>query len=166
MEDRSAPLASRLTLEVVFALLTMAFGATIIMGALEFSIGWGEIGPEAGYFPFRIGLLIVLASLANLVRAVVRRRTMAYAFLTREQGRRLVVFALPVLGLVGVALVLGIYVAAALYLLFALGFVARHPLPATIGVSVGAPLLLFVLFEIVFRTPLLKGPLEALFGWY
>jgi hypothetical protein len=91
---------------------------------------------------------------------------MAYAFLTREQGRRLVIFALPVLGLVGVALVLGIYVAAALYLLFALGFVARHPLPATIGVSVGAPLLLFVLFEIVFRTPLLKGPLEALFGWY
>jgi hypothetical protein len=36
----------------------------------------------------------------------------------------------------------------------------------TLAVSVGAPVVLFILFEIVFITPLLKGPLEALFGWY
>jgi len=63
-------------------------------------------------------------------------------------------------------MVLGIYVASALYLLFTVGFVARHRLPVTVGVSLGFPLVLFVLFEIAFRTPLLKGPLEAVFGWY
>jgi hypothetical protein len=166
MDHHSSPLVSRLALELAFAVLTLAFGAVIIAGALEFSVGWSEIGPDAGYFPFRIGLLIVLASLVNLLRALLRPRTFADAFLTREQGGRLLRFALPVFALVGVALVLGIYVAAALYLLFTIGLVARHRLSVTLAVSLGAPLLLFVLFEIVFLTPLLKGPLEALFGWY
>jgi hypothetical protein len=153
-------------MEMAFALLTIGFGATVISGALEFSIGWGEIGPEAGYFPFRIGSLIVLASLVNLIRAVKRRRAAAETILTGEEGRRLVAFALPILAFVGIVLVLGVYVASALYLLFTVGLVARHRLPVTLGVSLGFPLVLFVLFEIVFRTPLLKGPVEAVFGWY
>ena len=166
MSDRSSTLVSRSGMEVAFALLTMAFGATVIYGALEFSIGWGEIGPEAGYFPFRIGSLIVIASLVNLVRAVRRRRGAAQPVLTGEEGRRLVAFALPILAFVGIVMVLGVYVASALYLLFTVGLVARHRIPVTIGVSLGFPLVLFVLFEIVFRTPLLKGPVEAVFGWY
>lgn len=165
MSDRSSTLVSRFAMEVAFALFTTAFGATVIAGALEFSIGWGEIGPEAGYFPFRIGSLIVLASLVNLVRAV-RGRAAAETLLTGEGGRRLVAFALPVLAFVGIVMFLGVYVASALYLLFTVGLVARHRLSVTLAVSFGAPLLLFVLFEIVFRTPLLKGPLEAVFGWY
>ena len=166
MPERQSTLVSRFALEVAFALFTMAFGATVIWGALEFSIGWGEIGPEAGYFPFRIGSLIVLASLVNLVLAVRRRNAAAGAVVTGEEGRRLLSFALPIVVFVGVAMVLGIYVAAALYLLFTVGLVARHRLPVTVGVSLGFPLVLFVLFEIAFRTPLLKGPLEAVFGWY
>jgi len=166
MPDRSFALVSRFALEIGFALLTMAFGATVILGALEFSIGWGEIGPEAGYFPFRIGTIMVLASLVNFALAVVRGRSLGGSFLTREEGRRLATFALPILGFVGIAMLLGLYVASAIYLLFTVGLVARHRLPVTLGVSVGFPLLLFVLFEIVFRTPLLKGPLEAAFGWY
>jgi hypothetical protein len=166
MPDRSSTLVSRFGLEVAFALVTMAFGATVIWGALEFSIGWGEIGPEAGYFPFRIGSLIVLASLVNLVLAVRRRNAEAGAVVTGEGGRRLFAFGLPIVVFVGVAMVIGIYVASALYLLFTVGLVARHRLPVTIGVSLGFPLVLFVLFEIAFRTPLLKGPVEAVFGWY
>jgi len=166
MPERQSTLVSRFALEVAFALFTMAFGATVIWGALEFSIGWGEIGPEAGYFPFRIGSLIVLASLVNLVLAVRRRNAAAGAVVTGEEGRRLLSFALPIVVFVGVAMVLGIYVASALYLLFTVGLVARHRLPVTVGVSLGFPLVLFVLFEIAFRTPLLKGPLEAVFGWY
>jgi hypothetical protein len=166
MEDNSPPLITRTGLEAGFALLTLVFGAVIIAGALEFSIGWGEIGPEPGYFPFRIGSLIVLASLVNLGRALVRRRSLGHAMLTRDQAWRLAGFALPVVGFVGVTRLMGIYVAAALYLLFCVGLAARHRLRVTLGVALGAPLLLFILFEIVFRMPLLKGPLEALFGWY
>ncbi len=166
MKDPSSAIVSRLGAEVGFALVTLAFGALMIDGALDLNIGWGEIGPEAGYFPFRVGLLIVLASLGNLVRAFVGRRGLADSFLSGAQGRRVVAFALPVIALVGVTMVLGIYVAMALYLLFTVGVMARHRAWVTVVVSVGTPLLLFVLFEIVFLTPLLKGPLENWLGWY
>jgi hypothetical protein len=166
MDDNSSPVITRAGLEIGFALLTLAFGATIIAGALEFSIGWGEIGPEPGYFPFRIGSLIVLASLVNLGRAIAGRAGLGHAMLTRDQAWRLAAFALPVVAFVGLTRMIGIYVAAALYLLFCVGVMARHRLRVTVAVALGAPLVLFILFEVVFRMPLLKGPLEALFGWY
>jgi hypothetical protein len=167
MEQEPTPFLSRFAVESAFALLTLAFGGLIIKGALEFSIGWGDIGPEAGYFPFRVGTLIILASLVNLVRAILRRKEMAAeVFLTREQTRHVVAFAVPVIALVGVTIGIGIYVAAALYLVFTVGLVARHRSWVTIAISVGTPLILFVLFEYVFLTPLLKGPLEHWLGWY
>jgi hypothetical protein len=167
MEQKPTRHISRFAVESAFAIFTLAFGALIIKGALELSIGWGDIGPEAGYFPFRVGSLIVLASLVNLARAILRRKELAaVVFLTREQARNVVAFAVPVVALVGVTLGVGIYVAGALYLLFTVGYVARHRSWLTIAVSVGTPLILFVLFEYVFLTPLLKGPLENWLGWY
>jgi len=167
MEQERTPFVSRFAVESAFALFLAAFGALIIKGALEFNIGWGDIGPEAGYFPFRVGSLIVLASLVNFGRAVVQRKTLAAeVFLTREQTRNVVAFAIPVIVLVGVTIAVGIYVAAALFLLFTVGYIARHRLWVTIAVAVGTPLILFVLFEYVFLTPLLKGPLENWLGWY
>jgi hypothetical protein len=167
MEQDSTPFISRFAVENAFALFTLAFGALIIKGALEFSIGWGDIGPEAGYFPFRVGTLIVLASLVILVRATLRRKELAAeVFLTREQARYVVAFAVPVIALVGVAVGVGIYVATALYLLFTVGLVARHRSWLTIAISLGSPIVFFLLFEYVFLTPLLKGPLEHWLGWY
>ena len=167
MRQDASPAISRFAAEIAFALLTLAFGAVIIGGALEFSVGWGDIGPEAGYFQFRVGILIILASLVNLVRAYIRRKTLAAdVFLTRAQTRHVAAFAVPVVALVGVAVGLGIYVATALYLLFTVGLVARHRSWLTIAVSLGTPLVLFLLFEYVFLTPLLKGPLENWLGLY
>ena len=75
-------------------------------------------------------------------------------------------FAIPVVVLVGATVVLGLYAATVLYLLFTVGIVGRHRMWATIAVAVGTPVILFVLFEYVFLTPLLKGPLEHWLGWY
>jgi uncharacterized membrane protein len=167
MEKETRPFVSHFAIEAAFALFTCAFGALIIKGALEFNTGWGDIGPEAGYFPFRVGILIVLASLVNLVLAYIRRKRLAAdTFLTSKQTRNVVAFAVPVIALVGVTVILGLYVAMALYLLFTVGLVGRHRMWVTIAVAVGTPVILFLLFEYVFLTPLLKGPLEHWLGWY
>lgn len=167
MEQETRPFVSRFAVEAAFALCTGLFGAVIIYGALEFGIGWGDIGPEPGYFPFRVGILITLASLVNLVWALIRRKMLATdTFLTSEQMRNVAAFAIPVFVLVGVTMVLGLYVAMALYLLFTVGLVGRHRTWVTLAVTVGTPVILFVLFEYVFVTPLLKGPLEHWLGWY
>jgi hypothetical protein len=167
MEQETRPFVSRFAIESAFALFTCLIGAVIIKGALEFNIGWGDIGPEAGYFPFRVGILICAASIVNLVWAIIRRKRLATdTFLTSRQTHDVVAFAVPVVVLVGVTLWLGLYVAMALYLLFTVGLVGRHRMWVTITVAVGTPVILFVLFEYVFLTPLLKGPLEHWLGWY
>jgi hypothetical protein len=167
MKQETNPFVSYFAIEAAFALFTCTFGALIIKGALEFNTGWGDIGPEAGYFPFRVGIMIVLASLVNLVWAFIRRKTLAAdTFLTSKQTRNVAAFAIPVIALVGVTIGLGLYVAMALYLLFTVGFVGRHRMWVTIAVAVATPVILFVLFEYVFLTPLLKGPLEHWLGWY
>lgn len=94
------------------------------------------------------------------------RKLAAEDFLTRKQTRNVFAFAVPVVVLVGVTVVLGLYAGMALYLLFAVGFVGRHRKWVTVVVALGAPVILFVLFEYVFITPLLKGPLEHWLGWY
>jgi len=167
MEQGSRPFVSRFAVESAFALFTLGFGGLIIKGATELNIGWGDIGPEAGYFPFRVGILIVLTSLVNLGRAILHRQALAaQLFLTRGQTRHVVAFTVPVVALVGVALGLGIYVAMALYLLYTVGHAGRHRLWVTVVISLGTPAVFFLLFEYVFLTPLLKGPLENWLGWY
>ena len=34
----------------------MAFGALVIVGSVQAGINWGAEGPQAGFFPFYIGL--------------------------------------------------------------------------------------------------------------
>ena len=167
MGEKTGPAVSHFLVEAAFSLFTCLFGAVIIYGAVEFNIGWGDIGPDPGYFPFRVGILIIVASLVNLVRTLIHRKKLATdIFLTPEQTRNVVAFVVPVVVLIGATVILGLYVATALYLLFTVGIVARHRIWVTIMVAVCTPLILFVLFEYVFLTPLLKGPIEHLFGFY
>ena len=158
-------LVSRTTMEVATALATAAAGAAVRWGSIEHDIGWGDSGPAAGYFPFRIGLLILLGSLANLGMALWRRERGA-VFLTAEQGKRVLAFALPILGFVIVSLVLGLYVGTILYLFFVMVFQGGYrPLPAlALGLAVAVAMRL--IFPMWFKVPLLIGPLEAWLGLY
>jgi hypothetical protein len=64
----------------------------------------------------------------------------------------------------GIAL-LGIYVASALLIAFFMIRHGRYRWPLTAAVSLGVPILLFLVFERWFLVPLPKGPLEALVGY-
>ena len=65
---------SRRGAEIGFALLTLIVGAVMLAGVRELETGWDDGSPQAGYFPLRIGLVIVVASLVNLLLAVKRSR--------------------------------------------------------------------------------------------
>ena len=57
--------------ELGLALFTTLIGAVVMFGSVEQGIGWGDSGPEPGYFPFYIGLMLSAASVANGVLTVV-----------------------------------------------------------------------------------------------
>lgn len=134
----------------------------MIVGAREMETGWSRSGPEAGYFPLRIGILIVLAASAVLVREAFKSG--GQGFVSRPAALNMALFAVPLIGLIAATPWIGIYLAAASYLGVAIGLVGRVHWARTLTIAVLTPTAMFALFEFAFRTPLPKGPLGPLLG--
>jgi Tripartite tricarboxylate transporter TctB family len=159
------PVVTRFVMEIATACLLLAAGVAVVFGALEYQIGWDDAGPQPGYFPFFIGLIIVVSSLGVLGQTIARRRP-DEVFWNASQARRVAAFFLPIVAFVVLSLALGLYVATALYLIGAMVLQGGYRLPFATLIGAGTAVSFFVLFEILFKQPLLKGPVEAFFGFY
>jgi hypothetical protein len=160
------PLVSRATAEVATAAILFCIGAAIVVGALEFQIGWDESGPQPGYFPFRVGLVVMLGALGSAVTALLHREWRGTVWLTDVQVRRVASFFGPVVAFVALCNVLGLYAAMALYLVFTTRFQGGYGWVRSLGIGLGTAVAFFVLFEFLFGQPLLKGPIEGLLGFH
>ena len=60
---------------------------------------------------------------------------------------------------------LGIYVPSAVFIAFFMRFLGKYGWATIAAVSVGVMVSFFLMFEIWFKVPLPKGPLEAAFGF-
>jgi hypothetical protein len=164
----------RLHVEIAMALVTGALGLAAVVGAVELGFGWEDGGPEPGYFPFWVGLILAGASVWNLVAAILRERQESEAaaaaaegpFLERESLVRLAQFIGPMLAFVVVTILLGIYVGSTLYIAWSVWRHGGHHLGIALGVGLAFAVALYLIFEVGFRVPLLKGPLEPLIGLY
>src|SRR3989304_150409 len=93
MNDKNArPAATIRTLELVVAALLFVFGAVVIADSIRLGARWADDGPQAGYFPFYIGLLNCVPAAVVFVRALGDKAKAAKTFvgrgaLEREIGR-------------------------------------------------------------------------------
>jgi hypothetical protein len=164
--DQSSPTPPRVTrfaAELVVALVTLALGTAVVIGAREYGTGWNAGGPEAGTFPFYVGLIVVAASAGNLFVAW-RQRVDPRVFVAADQARRIAAFGVPLLGFVALSLTLGFYVATAIYLGGVMRMQGRYRWLSCIAVAFGTAVFFYLVLEVWFKVPLLKGPLEALVG--
>lgn len=153
----------RFWVELGTAALTFAFGVAVCLGAREAGAGWTDFGPDAGYFPFYIGLLIALGSGVNFVNAFRQHRTKG-TFLDARRARFVAAFLLPMLGFALVATFLGLYVGTTLYVAAAMMIQGRYPWWRALGTGLAVAVAFFLIFELAFKVPLLKGPVEAWLG--
>lgn len=151
---------TRFAAEAVTALVTLALGSAVVIGAREYGTGWTEGGPEPGTFPFCVGILVIAASLGNLL-AVWRKRQPGAVFVNATQARRIAAFGLPLLAFVALSLTLGFYVATAVYLGAVMRFQGGYRWLSSVAVAIGTSAFFFLVLELWFKVPLLKGPLEA-----
>ena len=166
MPKPSGTLLTRLTMEIAVAIATIVAGAIVCYGSLEIGTGWGDAGPEPGYFSFYIGVFIVVASAAVLIESVIEQRRRKQIFLTREQGHRILTFFLPMFAFVAVSMVLGLYVSLALYLFGTMTIQGGYRIGKALAVCLSTVVIFYFVFEKWFQVPLLKGPLEALLNIY
>jgi putative tricarboxylic transport membrane protein len=151
--------------ELVVAGGLMLLAVLVISDSLRVGTGWADDGPRSGYFPFYIGLLLLLASGTVLVKALLGWRQPDPVFALRAQLGMVFAVLVPMVLYVGGIALAGIYAASLVLIGY---FMRRHGKfgwPLTTAVSLGVPLLFFLVFERWFLVPLPKGPIERLLGF-
>jgi putative tricarboxylic transport membrane protein len=157
--------ASGAAVDAIVAAVTLGIGIAVMFDSYRLGAGWAKGGPESGYFPFRIGAIIGIASAVVIARALLRARRDREAFVPWSRFRRVLAVLMPTLAYILAIQWLGIYVASALFVAGFMRVAGRYGWikAAVVGVATGAAL--FWLFEIQFLVPLPKGPLEAWLGY-
>lgn len=156
---------SRFRLELIFAALVFVLGAIAVHGAADLDTGWAEGGPQAGFFPLRVGIVLMVAALAVGADAWRKRAELRFEIsITPEGGRRVLAIGLPIIALVAVSQWLGMYVASALYLAGVIHWGGGRSWAVSAAIALGFTVATFVAFEQWFLVPLLKGPLEVWLG--
>jgi hypothetical protein len=154
---------SHRSVELGVAGLMTVFALIVIAGSLRAGIDWAFDGPKAGFFPFYIGLLILIASGVNFYQALqpgAQRRRFA------EWGQLRQVFSVVVPAFLYVVLIpwTGMYVASVLIIALFMKWFGRYSWLMTAAVSLLVPIIAFIVFERWFLVPLPKGPVEELLG--
>ena len=150
------------TLEIGMALLIGAFGLVVIFGSMKAGINWGAEGPRAGFFPFYVGATIVIASGINLWHA--QRDDDGRLFAEWGQLRQVMSVAVPTGIYVGSIPFIGLYVASTVFIAWFMRWLGGYRWLTVLAVSIGTPVLTYLVFERWFLVPLPKGPLEEWLG--
>jgi putative tricarboxylic transport membrane protein len=164
--EESAQAGTRMVLvDLVVAILILAVGVLVAWDSYRLGASWASDGPEAGYFPFRIGLLTGICGVVVAVQSLLRIKTDRTVFVTYPQLKQVMVILLPsVFYVLGVQLI-GIYVPSAIFIALFMRFAGNYSWLRSVVVGAGVSVVSFVLFEIWFKIPLPKGPLERLLGY-
>lgn len=142
---------------LVFAAALVVVGVVFLREATRLPTGWTPSGPGPGFFPFWLAAGFTVSALAVLVREWGVNHSKEEPFLPEGAAKRIVVVFLPMVAIVAFLHYFGIYLGGLLYLLGYTRLVGRHPWPLVLVVSVGVPLVLFMVFERWFLMPMPKG---------
>ena len=165
-ENGNSPsIVSHRTMEIVVALLFLGVAAVVIADSLRIGAGWIDPdGPQAGYFPMRIGVIMAIASAVTLVQNILGR-VGHRSFVDRHALGQVLIVLIPAALYVLILDHTGIYVASAIYIAGFMSYMGRYKLVTSVAVGIGVSVALFFMFEIWFLVPLPKGPLEEWLGY-
>ncbi len=161
--DRNEHTLSTRVMELVVAALFMASACLIMYDNWRIGARWTD-GPEAGYFPFRVGAIMFIASAVTFGVNLLARAPSSN-FVERSQLKMVLQVLIPTAAFVVLIGFLGIYVSAALFIAFFMWWLGKYPIYKILPVAILIPIALFVMFEIWFLVPLPTGPLEDAFGY-
>jgi putative tricarboxylic transport membrane protein len=163
-EDDSPSVVSSGTIEIFVCLLLLALAATLGYDNWRTGASWDSTGPEPGYFPFYLSVILGGASLYGLIVALVAHRAAPETFVTRAQARRVMAVFVPTLLFCLATQFLGLYVASFLLIAGFMRLVGKIALWKSLLTAVVFTAIMFVTFDIAFDVIMPKGPLEAAFG--
>lgn len=157
------PVVGRATVDAVVSLIIVVIGAVVAVEARRLGAVWTSDGPGAGYFPFYIGLILVICGVAIFVKAI-RMRGSAddEAFVDRAQLGRVASVMLPSIVYAAAIMLFGLYVASAVFIALFMVVLGKYSVARSVAVGVAVSAFFFLMFEVWFKLPLYKGALNPL----
>ena len=145
--------------DIVLALFLMLIGLLVIWDSARLGYGWGMSGPEAGFFPFYMGLGVVIATFFIALRAIrIFRKEGAGKPLILQGGLPPMLWILlPAVGMLLLTELLGLHLATVVYLAFYMGIVGKINWSKVILISIIVPFAIYIVFDKIFLIPLPEG---------
>lgn len=157
---------SHARVDAIVAAVIFLVGVVMIVDNYRIGAGWASDGPQAGYFPLRIGAIICLCSAAILVQLFLKMQQPSHEFVKWDRLKPvLLVLGPTALYVLGIQIA-GIYIASAVFIAGFMRVMGKYSWLKTLSISLGVAAALFWMFEIQFMVPLPKGPLDNLFTTY
>jgi putative tricarboxylic transport membrane protein len=152
------------SVDVVVYLLLL--GLAVLLGYDNWSAGaaWESDGPQSGYFPFYLSVLLGGASLYGLADKLLMTSGAGETFVNREQLSRVMQVLVPTLLFCVLMQWLGLYVASFFLIAGFMWFVGRIAPWKSLLTAFLFSIIMYVTFDIAFDVIMPKGPLEAAFG--
>ena len=163
--ESSPPITSTRTVEIVVML--MLLGIAVLLGFDNWRTGmsWEASGPQAGYFPFYLSVILGGAAIYGLVGLFMPSGRESETFVTRDQFRRVLQMFLPTLAFCILMQWLGLYTASFLLIAGFMVWIGRIAWWKSLLTAAIFTVLMFITFEIAFDVLMPKGPIETLLGY-
>ena len=144
---------------LAIAVLLIGIATLVIVDAVRLGFRWGDDGPESGFFPFWLGIILVICAVIELRRLLVQVRNHAPAKRLMPPGawKPIAWVLAPAAGMLLVTELVGLHLAAALYLGFYMRATGKVRWATTLAVAILVPALLYVALDKLFMVPMPQG---------
>src|SRR5687768_10413671 len=95
------------------AVVVFIVGVVMMIDNNRIGVTWAVDGPESGYFPYHVGLILCIASTAIFIKSLFGKQRNTEVFVTWERFRLVLMVLIPTAVYVLVIQLVGIYVASA-----------------------------------------------------
>jgi putative tricarboxylic transport membrane protein len=146
--------------DIVVGFGMMLVGFIALGDAIRLGFGWGMSGPEAGFFPFYLGLGTVMCTVFIVGKAIkaYRKDGDGGKPLIPEGGLTQILWILiPAIGVVLLTELIGLHLATMFYLAFNIRVLGKMGWVKVIVISVLVPVSMYIVFDRVFQIPLPEG---------
>lgn len=153
--------------DIVCAVIILCIGILVMYDAIRLNIRWGMNGPEAGFFPFILSLLVVIGCLIVVAQAIAKKgvANSDKLFIPKGALKPLAKCVIPAALMVLLTEYIGLYIAAGLYMAVYMRWIGRNRWATVILISIIVPLSTYFLFDKFFLIPMPKGSLEDILGF-
>ena len=151
------------TADILVAITLLCLGLIVGLDSFRLGSGWGMEGPKAGFFPFVMAVIAVLGCLVIIRQAMKGTSSVkgGKPFVPAGGMKPVLTVFIPACGMILLTEVVGLYVAAMIYLAAYIKIVGGYKWRTVLLISIPIPLIFYWVFEKIFLIPMPVGMFGA-----